>query len=287
MNRLGLVLLSGCMGLGCGAELGRGGAPGAPGAGDEGDSPDTTLATEGSADPQVASAMVGHKALVTAQSGLHLRTGPSTSNAILLTIPFGGEVDVLAASGGWNQVTYSAHTGWASAAYLETETSGGGGGSGGGGTAIDQAIARAQSGVGFSYRWGGGCWNPGSTAFGACFGTCPSCTHSGTWGADCSGYMAKVWQVPSTSSLSTCDHPYTTSSFRNTQAHWSPVSRSSARRGDALVHYDNGAGHIFLFESGDPWSWMTVYEAKGCSYGIVHDTRMAGSTYIAIRRDGF
>jgi len=279
---LALGLLAGCMG-----DVGAVDQPLDPGAlfdqTDESDSPETIpIDEEETGDPPLAYALVGHKARVTAQSGLHLRTGPSTSYAIILTMPDGAEVNVIGVSGGWNKVTYAGRTGWASATYLHTEAP-----TGAGGTAVDAAIMRAQSGVRFSYHWGGGCWDPGSTAYGACYGNCPNCTHAGRWGADCSGYLAKVWQVPGSIALTTCSHPYSTYNFRYTRAHWSPVARSSARRGDALVHHENGAGHIFLFESGDGWGWMRAYEAKGCSYGIQHDTRMASRNYIAIRRNGF
>jgi cell wall-associated NlpC family hydrolase len=154
-------------------------------------------------------------------------------------------------------------------------------------TGVDGAIARAQSGVGFSYHWGGGCWSPGSSAHGACYGSCPSCTHSGTWGADCSGYVAKIWQVPGASALTSCSHPYSTYNFYNEHTHWSDVSRGNIKRGDAFVHNSGGSGHIFLYESGDAWGWVKAYEAKGCSYGILHDTRMAYSNYKAIRRNGY
>jgi cell wall-associated NlpC family hydrolase len=256
---------------GCGAQLDSA----------DGESDSTETTTEAEPD----SAIVGQQAKVTATDGLRLRTGPSTGYSIILVMPYGSVVNVIGTSSGWYKVTYSGHTGWCSGAYLTPNV--GGGGSTGGSTAVDRAIARAQSGVGFSYHWGGGCWNPGSTAHGACYGSCPSCTHSGTWGADCSGYVAKIWQVPYSSALTTCSHPYSTYNFYYQDTHWNGVSRSNAKRGDAYVHHSSGSGHIFLYESGDRWGWVKAYEAKGCSYGIVHDTRMAYSTYKVIRRDGY
>jgi cell wall-associated NlpC family hydrolase len=234
---------------------------------------------------QLDSAIVGKPAKVTATDGLNLRTGPSTDHSIILTMPHGATVQVQGASGGWYKVSYSGHVGWCSGLYLTPEV--GGGGSPGGATAVDHAIARAQSGVGFSYHWGGGCWNPGSSSHGACYGNCPNCSHSGTWGADCSGYVAKVWQVPGAVALTTCSHPYSTYNFYNQHTHWNDVSRSNVKRGDAYVHNSGGSGHIFIYESGDRWGWVKAYEAKGCSYGIQHDTRMAYSNYKAIRRDGY
>jgi hypothetical protein len=53
-----------------------------------------------------------------------------------------------------------------------------------------------------------------------------------------------------------------------------------------MVYNQNGAGHIFLYEKDDPWGSMWTFEARGCSYGIVHNIRTASSIFQAIRRDG-
>lgn len=155
----------------------------------------------------------------------------------------------------------------------------------------DEAFVRAKAGVGFSYWWGHGRWlatGPTSPTAGSCSGSCPSCTHSGSYGADCSGYVAKIWQVPSTNSdLSVDRHPYSTVNFDNDTTHWKVVSRGSVIGADALVYNTSGAGHVFLYEKGDGWGSMWAYEAKGCSYGIVHNLRTATSAYKAIRHDGW
>jgi hypothetical protein len=143
-------------------------------------------------------------------------------------------------------------------------------------------LARAASGVGFSYSWGGGCWDPSSGDHGSCSGNCPSCSHAGQWGADCSGFVAKAWQVPEGSDTTTCEHPYTSSDFYSGADHWSDVPRSAPQAADAFVRN----GHIFLYESGDAWGWVMAYEARGCATGIQHDSRTAGSEYKLIRREG-
>ena len=265
---------------GCSGQLGVGSDNAA--SGEDGDSQENSEALY-SAD----SAVVGQKAKVTA-SALNLRTGPSTDYGIIAVMGNGAIVDVTAQKSGWYKVNWSGKTGWCSGTYLTpTGQSNNGGGGGGGGGPVDTAMSRAASGVGFSYHWGGGCWDPNSSSHGACYGSCPNCSHSGTWGADCSGFVAKAWQVPGKIALTTCSHPYSTYNFRFTREHWSPVPRSQARRGDAFVHHESGSGHIFLYESGDPWGSLRAYEAKGCSYGIVHGTRTATSNYIVIRREGF
>jgi uncharacterized protein YgiM (DUF1202 family) len=249
------------------------------GTGDESDSPvnTTTFSEDG--------AIVGQKAQVTATDGLNLRTGASTSNAIILVMPHGATVMVNATSNGWFKVDYSGHSGWCSGLYL-TPIGGNNNPPPPANNGVAEAMARAESGVGFSYHWGGGCWEQGGS-HGACYGSCPNCTHSGTWGADCSGYVAKVWQVPGKSATSTCEHPYSTVNFNNSHDHWYDVSRSNVKRGDAFVYNSGSEGHIFLYDSGDAWGWVTAYECKGCSYGCVKDSRTAYSIYKPIRREGF
>ena len=155
----------------------------------------------------------------------------------------------------------------------------------------DAAISRAKSAMGFSYWWGHARFRPeGPTSSnkGSCSGSCPSCSHSGSYGGDCSGLVGKVWQVPSSNSDLTDDsHPYSTVSFNSDTSQWSTVSRSSMKKADAMVYNSNGAGHIFVYESGDGWGSMYAYECKGCSAGCLHNLRTATSAYHGIRRAGY
>jgi len=234
---------------------------------------------------------------------LNLRTGAGTSYSIRLVIPKGSNVTTVntaTPNNGWYNIKYNGTTGWSSGAYLTLVSSGGGGAGGGGGgggtstiSSADRggAVLRAKSGVGFSYWWGHGAWDPsgvGSSTAGACYGSCPNCTHSGTHGADCSGYVGKLWQVPSSNNnLAVDSHPYSTASFVNDTSLWHTVDRGSLVQADALVYNTNGEGHVFLYDSGDGWGSMYAYEAKGCSYGIVHDLRTASSAYHGIARTGY
>ncbi len=151
----------------------------------------------------------------------------------------------------------------------------------------DEIVELAEYGVGYSYYWGHGSWRTDGASPGSCSGSCPSCTHSGSYGADCSGFVAKVWQVPGPSALTTNSHPYSTYNFRYESQHWSQVSRSNAKTADAMVYRNdaNTGGHIVLYDHGDPWGQAWTWEARGCSYGIVHNLRTIGSSYVAIRRD--
>ena len=151
----------------------------------------------------------------------------------------------------------------------------------------EDILCRATSGVGFSYHWGGACWcaagcSPDfSCDPGSCSGSCPSCTHYGTYGADCSGFTNKCWQVPDPSDLTYCSHgPYVSGSMTVNGSYWTVIDRSQAQLMDAFA----SSSHILLYESGDPWGYIWAYEAKGCSYGIVHNERTCSASYAVAQR---
>jgi cell wall-associated NlpC family hydrolase len=245
------------------------------------------------------STQVGAGSVLATTAGLNLRSGPSTGYSVLHVIAAGAQVTAVSGtpSNGWYNIKHNGVTGWSSGTYLKFVSAG----SGGGGTvpappptsssARDAAVARAKTGVGFSYFWGHGSWDPAgptSSNRGVCTGSCPSCSHSGGYGADCSGYVGKIWQVPGAGTNLTVDaHPYSTASFIGSSSNWYTIAREALQAGDALVYNSNGSGHIFLYESGDGWGSLWAYEAKGCSYGIVHDLRTASSAYKAIVRSGY
>ncbi len=239
----------------------------------------------------VSLAEVSAAALLQATANLNLRKGPGTGYAVLKVIPKGATVARVAGpSKGWYEVRFNGTTGWSSGTYLKVLGGGGGGGDVNGPPSPANAVARAAKSVGFSYWWGGGAWSAAgasSSTRGSCSGSCPSCSHSGRYGADCSGMVAKAWQF-GVKALETNSHPYSTVSFnRDAAGKWRTVSRGALKAGDALVYNTGGAGHVVLFEKGSGWGTPTVYECKGCSYGCVHDTRSFSSSYHGIRRAGF
>jgi uncharacterized protein YraI len=234
---------------------------------------------------------------------LNLRDAVGTTANILTVMPCGSRVKILGGpSSGWWNVQYMTQTGWASGKYLVPEAlfdvSICGGSDGGvdlsvppavdaGGGTVASIFALAQLAVGYSYYWGHGSWRDDHTLLGACSGTCPSCTHTGQYGADCSGFVAKVWQVPAASPITTDTHPFSTYNFYNEQVYWKQVPRSTLQPADALVHRTATSGHIALFESGsDPFGNVWLYEARGCATGVVHNLRTVDTTYIAIRKNG-
>ena len=263
---------------------------------------------DGGANAGSSTPTVGGTARVTADS-LNLRTGAGTTNMILTAMPCGSRVNVVGGPDmGWWNVTYAGMTGWASGKYLVAESAfnaaicakpdGGGGmampdaamppaADGGMPGEVSDIFARAKLGVGYSYYWGHGSWRADGQQPGACMGSCGNCTHTGAYGADCSGFVAKCWQVPSPSPITTDLHPYSSYNFFNDTTHWSQLPRTKIQPADALVYNANGAGHIVLFESGaDPWGNLWIYEARGCSWGVIHDLRAISTSFITIRREG-
>ena len=149
----------------------------------------------------------------------------------------------------------------------------------------DQIIARSKTVVGYSYWWGHGAWSLSGQSHGSCAGSCPNCSHSGGYGADCSGFVGKAWEVDKEVPLTTDYHPYSTVSFQYASTWWKPVSRGAMKPGDAFVFNQGGEGHIFIYAGGDPWGNVNAYECKGCSYGCVSDNRPAYSVYVGRVRD--
>lgn len=257
------------------------------------------------ADETVSSsdALTGSHAVGTtlqATGNVNLRRGPGTSYGVIRTVPRNDRVKLVDASpkSGWYHISYNGSKGWSYGVYLKlapgvsAQSADSASDTGSGSTtnsALANVLARARSGVGFSYWWGHARWTSGgptSSNSGYCTGTCPSCTHSGQNGADCSGLLAKAWSLGSTA-LEYDQHPYSTYNFRYESTHWHQVPTANVREGDAFVYNSNGAGHTFIYAGGDKWGSMWAYEAKGCAVGIVHDLRTAGSAYVGIARNGY
>ncbi|MDB4970027.1 MAG: uncharacterized protein JWN44_5716 [Myxococcales bacterium] len=243
----------------------------------------------------------GGMARVTATT-LNLRSAVGTSATVEGSMPCGTQLAILGGpsatpvAGWWNVrwdgAANGGMTGWASGNYLVAESAfsptmcgAAGGGSGTPGDPGD-LFGRARLAVGYSYYWGHGSWRDDGATLGSCAGSCPSCTHAGQYGADCSGFVAKVWQVPSASPIDFDAHPYSTANFYADQTYWTQVPRSTLTAGDAVVRRSGSSGHIALFETGaDPFGAVWLYEARGCATGVVHDLRTVDSSYLSIRRN--
>ncbi len=250
-----------------------------------------------------AALTVGGKARVTA-SWLNLRQAAGTDAAVLVAMPCGSTVSVVGGPStmptGWWNVTYEQNSGWASGKYLVAEadfdasicptdqpTPMPDGGAVISDDAVTAIFDRAKLAVGYSYYWGHGSWRTDGATRGSCNGYCPDCVHTGQYGADCSGFVAKAWQVPNPTPLEKDTHPYSTYNFFfETNREWRQVPRSELKPGDALVRRSGGSGHIVLVEDGsDPFGDLWLYEARACMIGIVHNLRSVDSSYIAIRRN--
>lgn len=146
-------------------------------------------------------------------------------------------------------------------------------------------INASKAFVGFSYWWGGARFSLGSKDYGKCYSATYG-GHSGPYGADCSGFAGKVWQLPNAMPFDRNLHPYSTWHFYNGTYYWKHISRNDTRKADALVYNTGSSGHIVIYESGNAWGKAWAYEAKGCSYGVVHNLRTVSSSYRARRRSG-
>ena len=157
----------------------------------------------------------------------------------------------------------------------------------------DEIVGIAKQAMGFSYWWGGGCFNADGKCIGVCKPNCsgcgcPSCSHSKTagcateYGADCSGLVNKAWLLPSAMKITTCSHgSYSSSTYAGSNANFDSISKANVEQAD--VYALSGGGHVFIFDKGDPAGYAYAWECKGCSYGCVHDNRST-SGYVARRR---
>jgi uncharacterized protein YgiM (DUF1202 family) len=241
--------------------------------------------------------------VLTATTGLNVRSKPSTSSTVLDVLQKGDEVTVLSSTpqnGFYKIQEQDGTTGWCFGKYMKDTGNNNGGSSSSstssssssssGGGAHAAAMDRAKSAMGFSYWWGHGRWTDSGPAghAGSCSGSCPNCSHSGSYGADCSGFVAKVWGVPSgNTDVTNDDHTYATGDFDSDTSQWHTVSQSSMKQGDALVYHSGSHGHIVLYDHGDAWGSPYVYECKGCSYGCIEGVRSISSSYHGIRRAGW
>jgi len=276
----------------------------APTGGDDPDSEDLAGADETAAtSDQGLSGSVPVGSTLRATTGVNLRTGAATTKSVLHVVPDGGLVTVQDSSpvNGFYKVKHNGSVGWSYGAYYDLESVADDGGdadddaeeeeSSSDGSPRANAISRAKKAMGFSYWWGHGRFKDegaSSSSRGSCSGSCPSCSHSGNYGGDCSGLVAKVWQVPSNNTtLSSDAHPYSTADFNQGASQWSVISRDNLQQADAMVYRSGGSGHVFVYGSGDGWGSPYAYECKGCSAGCVEGYRAASSAYKAIRRSGY
>ena len=95
--------------------------------------------------------------------------------------------------------------------------------------AVEDIIAFAKTGIGSPYVWGGGKWDPDDRSWG---------------GADCSGFAAKVWEVPSYVPATTYSHPYYTGSIVACDDYGSWVGWADMQQGDWFVYNAGDEGHV-------------------------------------------
>ncbi len=159
---------------------------------------------------------------------------------------------------------------------------------------VESIVCRGVSAVDFSYAWGGECWcgdgctpdltncSPGTCTPNAGSTGCPDCTHSGKYGADCSGFVSKAWQVPEPFAVDACGvDRYVASAFTSDHEYWDVVAMSALQPADAVA----SSTHVILvIGAKDGAGEHEVVEAKGCTPGIVRHSRTFASSYSGARR---
>lgn len=154
---------------------------------------------------------------------------------------------------------------------------------------VEAILCRGTSAEGFSYWWGGECWcangctpDLANCEAGDCEGVCENCTHTGPYGADCSGFVSKAWQVPDPYPVEQCGtERYVAESFTYDHDYWDPVSIDELQPGDAVA---TSSHVILIIGPKDQYGEHEVVEAMGCSYGIVRHMREIGSSFHGARR---
>ncbi len=146
-----------------------------------------------------------------ATESLSLRKGPDTSYDRLLVIPKGEKVESSSSSNGWDQITYQGTTGYASSAYLSSESVEA--------TKVtgEELIAYGKTFLGIPYTWGG---------------------NTPTQGFDCSGLIKYIYanfgiQTPRVS--------YQQATFGR------EVSMDNLQLGDILYFGNSQVSHVGLY----------------------------------------
>lgn len=157
----------------------------------------------------------------------------------------------------------------------------------------DGSIAVALRARYEGYQWGGGCWNDNNIDDSP--GDPPENVNTGGEGADCSGFVFKVWRESETESnagfyqwgmLRHIHGPYTAARFKAGEgAPNVSVSKSALIKMDALAK----SGHIGMIYATNADGTDQIIEAKGEAYGtnIWTRTYRGDSNYGGVRRTGW
>lgn len=150
--------------------------------------------------------------------------------------------------------------------------------------------------MGFGYWWGHARWDlAGATPEnrGQCIDN--NSDYHGEFGADCSGFVSKIWGFPEGNSDVYVDRhgPGTGAYAEDRPGSWWTVDYGELTGADALVYRDvqQGAGHIVLFAGFDHGGNVVSYECRGCAYGCMSVKRtfdeLLERGYHGIRRVGW
>jgi hypothetical protein len=139
-----------------------------------------------------------------------------------------------------------------------------------------QILDIAQSALGRRYLHGGESWSRAPSALD---------------GVDCSGLIAKAWQVPrAVESWEELPSRPTTETLNVSTPRWQKLPLSERRPGDALVRYEDVVRHAFIYDRDDADyaknSRIWVYEAAEPRVKHVSYRLAELEPYSLIRREG-
>jgi hypothetical protein len=217
--------------------------------------------------------------------GVNHRSGPGTNYLVLRVLKPGSMAMVTSYSKGWYKIEVDEQSGWVFGTFVCLAEEDPSVTSSPAQISREHIIQNAASLVGFSYWWGNARFKVGSKDYGKCLSS-TTAGHTGMYGADCSGFVSKVWELPEAMPWEANLHPFSTWNFYAENQHWKAISRNTMLKADTLVYRGLESGHIVVYESGDVWGSLWTYEARGCSFGIVHNLRTLGSSFAARQRDG-
>lgn len=181
---------------------------------------------------------------VVASANLNMRTGPSTSNSIILTVPGGSSMGyVSTASNGWYQVNYGGRTGYVSNGYSTLKS---------GEVLALKALEIAATQLGKAYVWGA----------------------EGPETYDCSGLLQWAYNKAGYYSM-----PRTTNTQYTTGL---KVERSNVQIGD-LIYFKTGDGDAAVDHVGIYAGDNMMLHASG-TYGKVVITEVYWDKMVVIRR---
>jgi hypothetical protein len=154
----------------------------------------------------------------------------------------------------------------------------------------EQIVQLARSGMGHGYKWGGSTWTTDGSRMGKCVKDppdgdgCPRCTFpEGKVGADCAGFVGKVWQLTRPTPVDEHFRPYSASHYFEDETEWKEIDFNNLKQGDAVAR----SSHTVIFNEIGADGKLKTWEAMGCEWNMKEGSRNIDPTSgVEARRNG-